>query len=150
MPTEAADAIRSTRTDGYGNTARVIVDDNGGSPCRHCLRKTTPGDTVLLSSYRPFANSTVYQEVGPIFVHADACTRHDEEAGFPIDFSAQRMILRPYDRNDDIYDAQRYAEAGTAQAVALELLADPEVAYVHARSFTRGCFLFRLERRERS
>jgi hypothetical protein len=32
--------------------------------------------------------------------------------------------------------------------VARALLADPAVAYVHARSRSRGCFMFRIERAE--
>jgi hypothetical protein len=149
MPTRVADEIRATRSDGYGNVVRVVVDDEGGAPCRHCLRKSLPGETMLLCSYKPFARATAYQEIGPIFVHADRCERHDEELGFPSDFDGNRLILRAYDERDDIYDVQRYAEPGTAESIALEMLANPAVAYVHARSAGRGCFLFRIERAAR-
>lgn len=146
MPTEHANAIRRTFDDGFGNTARHVVDRDGGSPCRYCLRRTVPGERVLLYSYRPFAHPSPYQEMGPVFVHADACERYPEDAGIPRDFADHHLILRAYDAHDDISGSQCYAAPGDAARMAQTLLEDAAVAYVHARSYTRGCFLFRIER----
>ena len=146
MPTHEAEAIRTRHDDGYGNVARLVVDEVGGSPCRHCLRRTTPGERVLLYSYRPFGHASPYQEVGPIFVHADACERYDETAGVPSEFDDRTIIMRAYDAKDDIYDSQRYVHAGDAQAAASAMFADPAVAYIHVRSYTRGCYSFRIDR----
>lgn len=146
MPTDRAEAIRLDPNDGFGNTARLVVDREGGSPCRHCLLRTVPGDRVLLYSYRPFSTATPYQEVGPIFVHADACARYDETAGVPRDFETRPVILRAYDQSGDIHGSQAYAQPGDAERVARTLLADETVAFVHARSYARGCYLFRIER----
>lgn len=148
MSSEYAGRIRASRRDDYGNTVVPIVDEAGGSPCRHCLRLSAPGDTMLLFSYRPFHTAVPYQEVGPVFLHAEPCERFSASAGLPDAFLNRPLILRPYDSGDNIYDSQRYAEAGKAENVANELLADPQVAYVHARSWTRGCYMFRLERAE--
>lgn len=146
MQTSEAQAIRANRDDGFGNVARLVVDDVGGSPCRHCLRRTVPGERVLLYSYRPFSKPAAYQEIGPIFVHVEACERYEESAGIPSEFDDRPIIVRPYDANDDIYDSQRYVDAGTARTVAEEMLNDPNVAYLHVRSYTRGCYAFRIER----
>lgn len=148
MSSEYAGRIRASRRDDFGNTAVPIVDEAGGSPCRHCLRLSAPGDTMLLFSYKPFRTVVPYQEVGPVFLHAEPCERFSANDGFPDAFLNRPLILRPYDSDDNIYDSQRYAEAGDAESVANQLLADPRVAYVHARSWTRGCYLFRLERAE--
>ena len=101
---------------------------------------------MLLFSYRPFEGTGPYQELGPVFLHADCCERFGEAIGFPADFVPRPLILRPYDKRDHIYDSQRYADGGEAEIVAGELLSDPGVAYVHARSRTRGCYMFRIDR----
>jgi hypothetical protein len=146
MPSEYAERIRTSLRDDYGNALTPTLDESGGSPCRHCLRLSSPGERMLLLSYRPFRGPVPYQEVGPVFLHADGCQRFARTRGFPTDFALRPLILRPYDENDNIHDSQRYADVGEAEAVASDLLANPTVAYVHARSRTRGCYMFRIER----
>jgi hypothetical protein len=145
MPTADSTRARGAMRDDFGNTLAPLISDGSG-PCRHCLRYARSGERVLLFSYRPFANSGPYQEVGPVFVHADGCERYATDGGFPADFIARPLVLRPYDADDNIHDSQVYAEAGSAERTAQTLLANPSVAYVHARSRTRGCFMFRIER----
>ncbi len=145
MPTADAARTRSTLRDEYGNTLAPLIADGSG-PCRHCLRYARSGERLLLFSYRPFANPGPYQEVGPVFVHADGCERHAPGGGFPADFIERPLVLRPYDADDNIQDSQVVADAGSAERTAQALLANPSVAYVHARSRTRGCFMFRIER----
>ena len=101
---------------------------------------------MLLFSYKPFENTGPYQELGPVFLHADGCERHSEVNGFPEAFVQRPLILRPYDEHDNISGTQHYADAGEAATMANDLLANPAVAYVHARSRTRGCYMFRIER----
>lgn len=145
MPTAEARRVRAALHDDFGNALAPQISDGSG-PCRHCLRYAAPGDSLLLFSYKPFATPAPYQEVGPVFVHADGCDRYPDESGFPADFSDRAMILRPYDASDAIHDSQVFAEPGGAESAARALLAHPGVAYVHARSRTRGCYLFRIER----
>ena len=64
----------------------------------------------------------------------------------PADFADRPIVLRPYDKDDNIADSQRYAEAGEAATIARELFANEHIAYVHARSRSFGCYLFRIER----
>jgi len=145
MPTSHAQKVRSLLHDEFGNELAPEISDGSG-PCRHCLRYASAGDPLLLFSYRPFDKSAPYQEIGPVFIHANGCPRFPSDGGFPEDFSRRPLILRPYDASDKIHDSQVFAEAGGAESAALALLADPAVAYVHARSSTRGCFMFRIER----
>lgn len=145
MPTADAQRVRDAMHDDFGNRLTPQVSDGSG-PCRHCLRYAAPGDSLLLFSYKPFDTVALYQEIGPVFVHADGCDRFPAEGGFPEDFGRRPLILRPYDANDDIHGSQVFAEAGEAESTARAMLADPAVAYVHARSRTRGCYLFRIER----
>ena len=145
MPTTIAQRIRQTLQDDYGNQLYAHVDD-GTAPCRHCLRIAYAGEEVILFSYRPFDQTGLYQEVGPVFVHAHECPAYPGNGGFPPVFKNRPLILRPYDDHDAICGSQVYAKAGEAEAAASGLLEDPTVAYVHARSVTRGCYMFRIER----
>ena len=145
MPTAHAQKVRSLLHDDFGNALSPEISDGSG-PCRHCLRYASAGDPLLQFSYKPFDEPAPYQEIGPVFIHADGCERFARDGGFPDDFSRRALVLRPYDASDKIQDSQVFAEAGGAESAAFALLADPAVAYVHARSRTRGCFLFRIER----
>ncbi|HWX12826.1 MAG TPA: DUF1203 domain-containing protein [Trinickia sp.] len=145
MPTEAASRVRSAMHDDFGNALSPLISDGSG-PCRHCLRYADSGERLLLFSYKPFAKPGPYQEVGPVFVHADGCERFASEGGFPADFNQRPLVLRPYDAADNVQDSQVFAEAGGAERAARALLENPDVAYVHARSRTRGCYMFRIER----
>lgn len=145
MPTEVVEHVRESLRDEFGNILAAGVE-HGGGPCRHCLRYSEPREPLLLFSYRPFGEPRPYQEVGPVFVHARSCERHASKDSIPGDFAIRPLVLRPYDKEDNIADSQRYAEAGEAATIARELLADENVAYVHARSRSHGCYLFRIER----
>jgi hypothetical protein len=145
MPTEVAEHIRESLRDEFGNVLEPGVE-HGSGPCRHCLRYSEPGEPLLLFSYRPFGAPRPYQEVGPVFLHARSCPRHPSQDSMPVDFANRPIVLRPYDKDDDIADSQRYVQAGEAATIARELLANENVAYVHARSQSRGCYLFRIER----
>jgi hypothetical protein len=144
IPTADATRVRSAMHDDYGNALAPLISDGSG-PCRHCLRYAKSGERLLLLSYRPFAKPGPYQEVGPVFVHADGCERHATD-GFPAEFVERPLVLRPYDADDNIQDSQVFADAGSAERAAQALLENPKVAYVHARSRTRGCYMFRIER----
>lgn len=146
MPSAVASAIRTSLHDLFGNQLAAQVDD-GSAPCRHCLSIALPGEEVILFSYRPFERPGLYQEVGPVFIHARECSRYAHDRGFPPVFLRRGLVLRPYDKDDHICGSQIYAGVGEGLALAQQLLADSSVEYVHARSVTRGCYLFRIERR---
>lgn len=144
MATSDAKRVRTLLNDEFGNELSPQISD-GSAPCRHCLRYASAGDRLLLFSYKPFDKPAPYQEIGPVFVHADGCEPFPGDA-FPADFSQRPLVLRPYDAQDNVYDSQVYADAGGAERAAQDLLANPAVAYVHARSRSRGCYMFRIER----
>ena len=97
------------------------------------------------SSWSPTAHSrNPYRETGPIFLHADGCERY---AGgtLPPDFAQRPIVLRAYDAAQNIARAEVVVDGTTEQRIA-GLVADPEIAWVHARSLTHGCYLFRIDR----
>jgi hypothetical protein len=145
IPEVAIARNRAAMRDDYGN--ELAAQDGEGAPCRVCLRYGKPGERVILLSYKPFDAPTLYQELGPVFVHADACPAYPPDSGIPDDFARRPLIVRPYTADHRIADAQVLAQPGEAAIVASRMLEDPGVAYLHVRSASRGCYLFRLERR---
>ena len=143
LPETVATRIRTSMQDDYGN--RLAVQDGEGAPCRVCLRYGKAGERVLLFSYKPFDAPALYQEVGPVFIHADACGPFPPDDGIPDDFANRPLILRPYTADHRIADSQVFAQPGEARTEATRLLENPDVAYVHVRSVSRGCYLFRIE-----
>jgi len=141
LPTELAERLRSAPVDDYGN--EVIAREEIG-PCRHCLRYSVPGERVVLVSYSPFEIRNPYKEVGPIFLHAAECERYEGD-GLPEAFAKKPLVLRAYDSQQNIYRPEVVTDETQERRIEA-LLADPKVAYIHARSYTSGCYLFRIDR----
>jgi hypothetical protein len=141
VPTGVAARLRTATVDDDGNA--VEFDDQIG-PCRHCLRYSSPGERLALVAYSPFEQRNAYRESGPIFVHADGCARFDG-AGIPPAFEERPIVLRGYDAQQRMVRADVVVGARTSERAAA-MFADPGVAWIHARSITHGCWLFRIDR----
>ena len=103
---------------------------------------------MILLSYRPFSGDHgPYSEIGPIFIHADACARYGETDQLPADFGGRELVVRAYSRENAIQDAA-IAPPGQGMAQAATFLEHSEVAYVHIRHTTYTCFDFQIERNE--
>ena len=112
--------------------------------CRHCLRWAQPGERVILFPYAAIPSGHPYSETGPIFVHANECQRYSATNEYPADFRNGR-VFRAYDSNYNIIDAQ--VMNGSEPEVVIEsLFQNPDTEFVDARSITRGCFTFRVQR----
>ena len=85
-----------------------------------------------------------YSESGPIFVHAQPCERYSATGEFPADFRNGR-VMRAYNSKNDMIDAE-VVNGAEPEAVIEKLLQNPETAFVDARSVTRGCYTFRIQR----
>jgi len=149
---DVVDALRIR--DDAGRTPQPFLDRDGDSPLRCCNRLSRPGERIVLASYSPLhrwataqgVDPGPYDETGPVFLHAEACDgpAHD---GFPDDYRGLPRVLRAYDVNGHIVGG-RVIDEGDAQPERAidEVLADPAVAFVHARALVAGCFTFAIER----
>lgn len=142
-------SYRAFSPDANGNLPERYISDGSGIPCRSCLTDVKQGEPYLLLAHRPFPHSQPYAETGPIFIHADNCTRYTETQSVPeMIRTRNHMIIRGYSADNRIID-------GTGQMIATEmivpaaqqLLAQDAVSYVHVRSATNTCFQCRIERR---
>src|SRR5437773_10822238 len=145
LPTDIAERARRASEAGAADHAVVIADSPTGYPCRHCLRFAKPGERVILFPYASIPAGHPYSETGPIFVHEQPCERYSMTDEFPPDLRRGR-VMRAYNSNYDMI----YAEVVTGrepEAVIEKLLEKPETAFVDARSVTRVCYTFRIQRR---
>jgi hypothetical protein len=146
IPTEVAEAVRSTmRAPVYGFPAHAELATDA-APCRHCLRTIKAGeDRRILFTYDRFTGIEPLPQPGPIYVHAEACERYSEDAGFPEELRGSPRTVEAYARGRRLL-AQEYVEDGKFEPVIEELFASPEVHYLQLNSTTAGCFTFRIER----
>jgi hypothetical protein len=143
LPTEVADAARKAAAESRPDHRVLVVDSPNSAPCRHCLQWAKPGEQVVLFPYDAISPGQPYSERGPIFVHADACSRYTER-GYPDAFRDGR-VFRAYDDGNNIIDAC-LPNGDKPEAVIEKLFENPETAFVHARSVTRGCYTFKIEK----
>ena len=146
IPTEVAEAIRATlRAPVYGFPAHpeVATDD---APCRHCLRTFAAGeDRRILFTYNRFAGVESLPQPGPVYVHADACPRYSEDAGFPEELRGSPRTLEAYASGRRLL-AQEFVADGKFEPAIEKLFAITSVDYLQVHSTTAGCFTFRIER----
>lgn len=148
MPTDVARAYQSGEPDAYGRVPERRVSDGDGVPCRHCLQDVAAGDEYLILAYRPFPDLQPYAETGPVFLHAEPCTRHPEAGRTPGMFlERESYLMRGYGADDRIlYGTGQIVATGDLAEAAGALLDQREVAYVHLRSASNNCFQCRIER----
>jgi hypothetical protein len=145
--TEVAEAVRATlRAPVYGFPAHQELATDA-APCRHCLRTFAVGeDHRILFTYDRFSGVESLPQPGPVYVHADACTRYAEDAGFPEELRGSPRTIEAYARGRRLL-AQEFVADGKFEPVIEKLLAHSSVDYLQVNSTTAGCFTFRIERR---
>jgi hypothetical protein len=144
LPSEVAARARRAAEAGAADHAVVIADSPSGYPCRHCLRFAKPGERVILFPYAAIPAGHPYSETGPIFVHAEPYERYRATHEYPEHLGRGRAF-RAYNASYDMIDAV-VANGSEPEAIIEKLLQNPETAFVDARSVTRGCYTFRIQR----
>ncbi|WP_372786241.1 DUF1203 domain-containing protein [Phenylobacterium sp.] len=124
---------------------RRTVDVSPGFPCRVSLEDAAPGETVLLLNYEHQSADTPFRARHAIFVRESAQDATVTEDELPPVFEARIMSLRAFD------EAGMMRTAAVAQGAELKpaierLLAEPEVAYLHAHYAGMGCYAARIDR----
>jgi hypothetical protein len=82
---------------------------------------------------------------GPVFIHEHDCERYPEDGGFPNSISAHPLTLNAYARGRRLV-AQKYVSNGLVEPDLQRLLDSSEVAYIHVRDTTAGCYDFCVEK----
>lgn len=117
-----------------------------GFPCRATLQDAAVGQTLLLLNYEHQSADTPYRSSHAIFVNEAA-----RETAVVVDALPQCLAVRPHIslRAFDATGMMTAAELSPGadlRPVIEKLLADPQVAYLHAHNAGRGCFAARIDR----
>lgn len=150
LPAAFLSRVRAEGVDDLGQSVRHLVA-KGGEPCRDVLRRATPGQALILASFTPFQRAGPYREYGPVFVLADGGTEQPPldvlpPAGQEDDYLRRQFVVRAYSGEEEILDARMVQAPRFALAVDL-FFASEDVAFLHVRFPTYGCFACRIDRR---
>lgn len=142
---EFAERIRNSRRDDFGRAVHTIVA-KGGEPVRDQLRRVAPGERLILCSYQAVPLPSIFAEIGPIFICADASTSvppwRDE---LPPGYFNRPFALRAYNAAAEIIEST-IVSPDEAPAVIRDWLAREEVSHLHARFAGHGCYACRFDR----
>jgi hypothetical protein len=97
----------------------------------------------VLFPYASIPAGRPYAESGPIFVHEHACAPYDRPEEYPAEF--RHRVLRAYNESNDMIDAV-VLNGREPETVMAELFHNPAAKFLQARSETRGCYTFKIER----
>lgn len=146
LPTDFIHRARTLGIDDQGQPVQRLRAE-GGEPCRDVLRRANPGEELILASFSPFAKSGPYKEFGPVFLLANESDEQADRSSFPTSsgYLRERFVLRAYSQEESILDAVMLTPEDF-DATLEKFLASPDVAFVHARFPTYGCFACRIDR----
>lgn len=126
------------------NARRVTASASRGFPCRVSLEDAREGDELILLNYTSHDVATPYRSAYAIYVRAQASAADHVDQTPPV-FEGRPLGLRGFDEAGMLRDA-RLALPGEADAKIRDLLANPEIAYIHAHNAAHGCFAARVDR----
>lgn len=149
IPESFLQRVRVEGIDDLGQPVKHVIA-KGGEPCRDVLRRATAGEPLILASFTPFTKPGPYKEYGPVFVLAQPgeAARRDElpRAGGATDYLREQFVVRAYSDAEEIVDAA-FVNAGEFEATVERFLASEEIAFLHVRFPTYGCFACRIDRK---
>lgn len=125
---------------------RYTADADHGYPCRLTLEDAKTGDTLLLMNFEHQPADTPFRSSHAIFVNerAAATARYQDQPA-PVLTSRPFISLRAFDDAGMMTDGVVAPGAEVAPVIE-RMLADPNVAYLHAHFAGRGCFAARIDR----
>lgn len=148
IPTIAARHAQHGHPDANGQTPEKVISDGNGNPCRHCLCEIPKDAEMLILGYRPFPEPQPYAEVGPIFLCADECARHEKVRKLPKLFdNYDQMLVRGYGAdNRIIYGSGSVVKVKDIPSVIEEGFDNPTIKYFHMRSASNNCYHAKVTR----
>jgi hypothetical protein len=124
---------------------RRTVDAKPGFPCRVTLQDAELGETVLLLNYEHQSADTPFRASHAIYVRQDAARAELAKDEVPGLFRHRIMSLRAFDEAG-MMRAAEVAPGETLEPAVERLLANPQVAYLHAHYAGMGCYAARIDR----
>jgi len=116
-----------------------------GLPDRVELRDTVGEETVLLVNHEHQPADTPYRSRHAIFVREQASSPFDAIDTVPDALRRRMLSLRGFDATGMMVDAD-LVDGQQVEALIERLLAQPEIAYIHAHFARRGCYAALIQR----
>ena len=147
LNTSIVRALQEGQPDANDQPPERRISDGNGVPCRLCLDQVEAGEPYLILAHRPFPAPQPYAELGPIFLHAQACERHPGGANIPPILRSAQYLIRGYDSNDRIvYGSGQVVPTASIPEIAAGMMRNERIAYVHVRSASNNCYQCRIDR----
>jgi hypothetical protein len=124
---------------------RYVADKRPGFPDRVGMRDVEIGERVLLLNHVCQPANTPYRATHAIFVHDGAAVTYDRIGEVPEVMKVRPLSLRAFDAGHMMVDAD-LAEGEQVEPLIRRLLANADVAYIHAHYAKRGCYSGKIER----
>jgi hypothetical protein len=125
---------------------RRVASAPVGFPCRITLEDAAVGQTLLLLNYEHQGADTPYRSRHAIYVSEAATQTRRTVDEIPGCLRARPHIsLRAFD-SAGMMTAAEIAPGADLAPVIERMLADPQVAYLHAHNAGRGCFAAGIQR----
>jgi hypothetical protein len=124
---------------------RMTVTEKPSFPCRVTLEDRELGETVLLLNHVSHDVANPYRASHAIFVVEGAEDAAEFVDEVPPVFATRILSLRGFD-GDGMMAEAILTQPGEADAGIRKLLANPDIATIHAHNATRGCFAAKVER----
>ncbi|MEO6256213.1 MAG: DUF1203 domain-containing protein [Sphingomicrobium sp.] len=124
--------------------ARRVVADGSGFPERIEMRDAQVGETLLLVNFEHQDADTPYRSSHAVYVREGA-TEQWVGDHLPEVMARRLLSLRGFSAEGSMVDAD-VVDGRAAEPVIERLLADPEVAYLHAHYAKPGCYAARIDR----
>ena len=149
IPTKDARNAQNDKPDANGQIPERVISDGEGNPCRHCLTEIPKGAPMLILGYRPFPTLQPYAEVGPIFLCANKCERHEETGTLPkLFWNSKQMLIRGYSKDDRIvYGSGAVVKISDLVDAIKSGFTNPKIKYFHMRSASNNCFQAKVSNR---
>src|SRR5215469_13987221 len=150
IPSAVAETVRNTMKAPVYEFPAHREPTKGRAPCRHCLGLIRPGiEELILFEYDAFYGLGVPPLPGPVYIHAEVCFPFGGDGRLPGAYRGQPLTLEAFGENRRRLGERRIDElldGSNPDQVLEQLFDEPGVRYVHVRSTSAGCYLFRVER----
>ncbi|WP_426014219.1 DUF1203 domain-containing protein [Caulobacter sp. DWR2-3-1b2] len=124
---------------------RVVADTAFAFPCRVTLDDAEPGERLILLNYEHQPADSPFRSAHAIYVREAAGAAVNATNALPPALARRLLSLRAFDAAGMMCDAD-LVEGAQAGPVIERLLADPQVAYLHAHYARPGCYAARIDR----
>ena len=124
---------------------RCVADAHPGFPDRVEMRDANIGESLILVNYEHLPAASPYRSRHAVFVLENASRRYSAENQVPEVLRRRMISLRAFDEANYMVTAQ-LVSGNEIEAQIEQMLANPQISYLHAHYAAPGCYAARIDR----